>query len=256
MTETWLSLAIKRPGSIEKIGYSGVKYRPLSEIEGEVKHSTEGGLSAAFGQLDLLSRQASWHFTIDLDGTIYQHYPLEAICWHCGLPGDRRQDTSLIGNYTLIGEEHVDRTASGLELPLLTLPQRESSARLSVATREVAPSYAARPPTLRTNLWEHNWLSATACPSGLIPWAPIITRINELEEDMSTENPTLVEIRDMVIAVLRAEEFNVDRINEIAAKVDALAAAPPGTLSSVQIAAIATSVSNKVLADIKTQWGK
>lgn len=96
MAETWLPWCIKRPGPA-KGGYDGNNFRSLTEIEGEVKHSTEGSLAAAFGELDRLIREASWHFTIDIDGTVYQHYPLEWIAWHCGGPGDRRADTSLIG---------------------------------------------------------------------------------------------------------------------------------------------------------------
>jgi hypothetical protein len=176
---TRLDFAIWRPGPPAKRGYGGITQRSLSEIEGEVDHSTEGSLTAAFGELDRPDRQASWHFTIDHDGTAYQHYELEDITWHCGLPGDRRTDTSLIGNLTLIGIEHVDRK-NGVQYPELTPAQLATSVRITAAIRQLCPRVAAHPPALRRNLFEHGWLSATACPSGLIPWT---AKLAALEED-------------------------------------------------------------------------
>lgn len=145
-------------------------------------HSTEGPLQAAFGVLDG-PRTASWTCTIDWDGTAYQHYALEDICWHAGLPGDRRFDTSLVGNITLRGIEHVDRLPNGMILATLTPPQLATSTRITQEIRRHCPRVAASSPTLRLNMWEHNWLSATACPSGLIPWA---AKIAGLEEDDMT----------------------------------------------------------------------
>jgi len=186
MTDTWLPGCIRRPGPPSKRGYGGVVRRELAEIEGEVDHSTEGSLIAALGELDKLSRQASWHFTVDWDGTAYQHYALEDICWHCGLPGDRRFDTSLIGNMRLIGIEHVDRLPDGTMLATLTPAQLATSVRISQEIRDRCPRVAANPPALRLNMWEHNWLSATACPSGLIPWAAKFAAVQgQQEEDMA-----------------------------------------------------------------------
>lgn len=33
-------------------------------------------------------REASWHFTITREGFLFQHYPLDATCWHCSWPGN------------------------------------------------------------------------------------------------------------------------------------------------------------------------
>ena len=181
MTDTWLPWCTRRPGPTWKRGYNGVIRLELGEIEGEVDHSTEGPLEAAFGVL-AGERTASWTFTIDWDGTAYQHYALEDICWHCGLPGDRRTDTSLIGNITLRGIEHVDRLPNGTMLSVLTPPQIATSVRITQEIRRLCPRVAANLPTLRRNLWEHNWLSATSCPSGLIPWA---AKFAALEDDMT-----------------------------------------------------------------------
>jgi hypothetical protein len=201
MTETWLDFCIRRPGPAWKRGYSGVLRRELLEIEGEVDHSTEGHLGGALGVLDGPST-ASWTFTIDWDGTVYQHYALEDICWHCGLPGDRRFDTSLIGNITLRGIEHVDRLPNGTMLATLTPPQLATSVRISQEIRRHCPQVAANPPTLRLNMWEHNWLSATACPSGLIPWA---AKFTAMEDDMWSDTE-----KDEVIQRLR----NIDGLDD------------------------------------------
>src|SRR3990167_4027634 len=177
MTSTWLDFCIRLDGPKEKQGYPGVSSRTLSEIEGEVDHSTEGPLSAALGELQKLERQASWHFTVPKSGPPLQHYPLEAITWHAGLPGDRRVDTSLLGNLTLIGVEHVDWPDN-----ILNDSQLHWSVELTKAFRGLCPRIAARPPILRVNLWEHNWLSPTSCPSGLIPWAK---KLAALEDEMT-----------------------------------------------------------------------
>jgi len=33
-------------------------------------------------------RIASWHFTITKEGWLFQHYPVDTTCWHCGYPGN------------------------------------------------------------------------------------------------------------------------------------------------------------------------
>lgn len=176
MTETWLPFCVRRPGPPEKVGYGGVRTRRLDEIEGEVKHSMEGTLDGALGELYKASRQASWHLSIPKDGPPLQHYPLEAILWHAGLPGDRRFDTSIVGNMTLIGEEHEDYPDDRL-----SANQLYWTIEISKAVRRLCPHVAASPPALRVNLWEHRWLSATSCPSGLIPWEPIMAALRQEE---------------------------------------------------------------------------
>src|SRR3990167_3769307 len=186
MTTTWLDFCIRLDGPKEKTGYPGVPTRTLEELEGEVDHSTEGPLAAALGELQKLERQASWTFTVPKSGPPLQHYPLESINWHCGLPGDRRSDTSLIGNLTLIGIEHVDWPDNALNDS-----QLHWSIELTKAFRRLCPQIAARPPALRVNLFEHNWLSATSCPSGLIPWDKKLAALHPAppaeEEEMTPE---------------------------------------------------------------------
>ena len=211
--ETWLPWAIRHPGPVQKVGYDGGATRSLAEIEGEVKHSSEGTLAGALAELAKLDRTASWHLTIAKTGVVYQHYPLEAITWHAGLPGDRRFDTSLLGNLTLIGEEYEGGGPGNMGEPL-TAKQLETSIRVSEFVRTVCPHVAASPPTLRLNLWEHGWLSPTSCPSGRIPWDRIITALEPKEEEMTPEQE----------ALLNSLKENVDGIwrllRELAAKHD------------------------------------
>lgn len=181
MTETWIPWAEKVPGPMAKIGYPGVVAVPLEQIEGEVKHSMEGSYQAALGELMNLSRSASWTFSLPKDGRLIQHYPLELIAWHAGLPGDRSFDTSIIGNMTLRGEEHEGRAGEPL-----TAPQLATSIKLSEEIRKRCSRVASRPPQLRVNLWEHTWLSSTACPSGRIPWQVILAALTE-EEEMAVQ---------------------------------------------------------------------
>lgn len=178
---TVLPWATWRAGPRQKLGYGNKKTRPLTSIEGEVKHSAEGWYPGMLSVLDDLSR-GSWHFSILLDGRLIQHYQLEDIAWHCGLPGDERTDTSLIGNITLVGVEH-----EGKDAPINTA-QIATTTRLSSDLRILCPAYGSRPAQLRVNMWEHNWLSFTQCPSDRILWNPIIAGLSQppLEEDDMT----------------------------------------------------------------------
>jgi hypothetical protein len=216
MSETWLDFAIRRDAPVSKQGYSGAPQRTLEDIEGEVKHSTEGPLLAAFGELDKLERRASWTITIDADGTVYQHFPLESITWHCGVLGDRSVDTSLIGNLTLVGEEHVDRIG-GVQLAELTAAATISSIRVSLAIRRLCPKVAAHPATLRLNEWEHGWLSWTACPSGLIPWDEIIPALNESPQQEESDMKLIVAKPSGRVFVLGAAgKRYIDDLEELA----------------------------------------
>ena len=147
-------------------------------------------------------RQASWTFSIPKVGEPVQHYSLEKITWHCGLPGDRRQDTSLIGNLTLVGKEH-----EGVAGEPWTENQVYWSARIDVALCQLCPAFGTNPPTLRLNQWEHNWLSATSCPSDRNPWAEKFRLINEWEQEdiMTPEQETLLKDTAATLAIVQAQ---------------------------------------------------
>ncbi len=151
----------------------------MVQIEGAVDHSMEGSLAGAYSVLDGPA-QSSWTFSIPKVGEPVQHYSLEKIPWHAGLPGDRRHDTSLIGNLTLIGKEH-----EGVAGETWTENQIFWSAKIDVACRALCPAFGANRPTRRLNMWEHRELSATSCPSGRNPWDAKFKLINAWE----TETP-------------------------------------------------------------------
>ncbi len=177
---TWLSFCSRSPGPDWKVGY-GTGDRRLSEIEGVVDHSMEGSMNGAYSVLDGPT-QSSWTFSLPKFSEPIQHYSLEKITWHAGLPGDRRQDTSLIGNLTLVGKEY-----EGVAGEPWTENQLYWSAKIDVALRQLCPAFGANTPTLRLNMWEHRWLSATSCPSGRNPWNAKFGLISTWEGDMDEQ---------------------------------------------------------------------
>jgi len=118
---------------------------------GLVCHSVEGWLAGAFGELDKPERQASWHFTNALDGTLYQHYPLTASCWASG-------NAEANGRYIAVESEGT--VGSGP----LNAAQVATMVRLATEL-----GFTER----GGNLWEHNEVATrwtpnagpTACPS-------------------------------------------------------------------------------------------
>ncbi len=215
---TWLSFCARRPGPEWKTGY-GTGDRTLAQIEGVVDHSMEGTMAGAYSVLDG-PRQSSWTFSIPKVGEPVQHYSLEKITWHAGLPGDRRQDTSLIGNLTLVGKEHEGKVGEPW-----TENQIYWSAKIDVALRQLCPAFGANPPTLRLNQWEHNWLSATSCPSGRNPWQEKFALINEWEKEdempLTQEDKQFIWEQDQVGVQFAEERLEVVR-QELLAKIAAL----------------------------------
>src|SRR3990170_7372000 len=110
----WMPEAVRLPGPVWKIGYPSLNGRYDQHgvrtthglKRGEVDHSAEGYMGYIRdymkGRVDQ-DRRASWHFTIDYN-TIYQHYPIDAHCWHAG---DVDDDGGVAANIDLIGKEHV-----------------------------------------------------------------------------------------------------------------------------------------------------
>ncbi len=161
MTVTRLSWCERIDGPNWKQGYTGIPTRTLGNIKGEVKHSAEGSYAALLAALNNPSRIASWHFSVSKSGHVAQHYPLESVCWHAG---DKR------ANIRYVGIEHEGRVGEPL-----TTAQVLATVHISLDIRKFAGLTAL--PATRVNLWEHNWISATACPSNRIPWALIINKI-------------------------------------------------------------------------------
>ena len=133
--------------------------------EGVVIHSAEGSYASAMAVL-AGPREASWHFFVCKDGTVYQHVDSANIAWTNG---------SFEANKKFWGIE-----TEGVAGEPLTDPQFESLALL--VKWLLGPLPAIRGKTL----WEHNEMTAygaqpTACPSKRIPWTRLIAA---LEDDM------------------------------------------------------------------------
>ena len=138
--------ATQFPGPTRKV------YTEENRVEGVIAHSAEGYRAGLDSQL--LTAEVSWHFTIYLDGSVAQHYPLDASCWHAG---------SKASNIRLIGVEHEGRAGE---------PLTEAQVVSSVALVDWLAQTAGWPDKARgVRLYEHREVNpATVCPSGRIPW--------------------------------------------------------------------------------------
>jgi len=199
MSETWLPGVERQQGPHWKQGYPGIPNRAMEAIEGEVNHSAEGSMAALLAEIQNLTRLASWTFSIDTDGRIVEHYPLEAITWHAGRKGDLDPDTEITGNIALLGKEHAGKVGT----PLTAL-QEDASVSITKFVRATALA-GDNPPELAVNLWEHNWINpSTACPSGRINWVTYMAKLSPSEEDDMTaeEHSTLMNSQKQILEIL------------------------------------------------------
>ncbi len=180
MAESWCPFATIRYGAqglAAKRGYPGGVNGVPSALwlnapkRGEVKHDSVGPLTATLGVLDTHPIN-SWHFTVD--DVLYQHYPIDANCWH---GNDTDPDGDVRANIDLVGVEH---TRIG-GLLALTPKQVELTTALSQwlmtnggYSRAVRFGEPVPPGTWL--MCEHNEVgnSPTACPSGRIRWDVIM----------------------------------------------------------------------------------
>jgi N-acetyl-anhydromuramyl-L-alanine amidase AmpD len=175
MAELWYPPAGLRPGPSWK------QYGQQNSVRGVVCHSMVGPTSAALGELYKPSRQASWTFSVSKDGTVLQHYPLNASSWHCG---------SAEWNTKLVGIEH-EGGGIGNESEPLTPEQREASVKL---VRWIAEQGGWKPSrSAPKTLYEHNEVSPipTACPSRRIPWAAYILTTGRPSPELSLDEAFL-----------------------------------------------------------------
>lgn len=140
------SPCIQMPGPPEKV------YPEQNTCEGVILHSAEGYRPGLESQLR--DAQVSWHFTVYQDGTVEQHYPVTASCWHAGSAKQNRR---------LIGVEH-----EGVAGEPLTEAQADASVRL---VGWLASNCGWAVLMRGVNLFEHREVNPqTQCPSGRIPW--------------------------------------------------------------------------------------
>ena len=181
MVTPWMPSAVKVPGNPDKIGYTAFGTR--GPKLGDVKHSAEGWASYLKFLIETPLAIKSWHFTVLLDGTIWQHYPIDAHCWHAG---DTDDDDDVRANIELVGIEH-----EGLVGTPLTAEQTQATAEISRFCAEYferSAAYARFPvqPSDGWTLVEHTQVSNTftACPSDRIPWDDILELLKE-DDDMN-----------------------------------------------------------------------
>jgi len=168
----WLPGATRRDAPASKHGYGGVP-EPQAK-QGIVFHSMEGSLAAALGELDKLSRQASWTFSNPKSGPMLQHYPLGFHTWASG---------SDIANVRFTSIEH-----EGVAGEPLTPSQVANDIAL-LKWMGLDWKRPANPSDLTATLYEHRECvrfgsASTACPSGRILWPTILAA---MEDDMPTQ---------------------------------------------------------------------
>lgn len=148
---TWYGPAVRHLGPVSKV------WPEPNQHVGVVLHSMEGYIAAALAEIDDVNVPLSWHFSIDKQGIVYQHYDLSASCWHAG---------SHAQNNLLIGVEH-----EGITGEPLTEAQAQASVELVKWIASECGWALARDGANKT-LWEHREIPAanTTCPNGRIPW--------------------------------------------------------------------------------------
>jgi len=139
-------------------------YAGENGVKGVILHSAEGYKGGLWAGIE--NEGVSWHFSILYDGSIWQHHPLTARCWHAG---------STFGNFNLIGIEH-----EGIAGEPLTPLQRAASVRLTRWIAEQGGWRMERAAGPSRTLWEHREQNNTTCPNGRIPWdaytpAPVVS---------------------------------------------------------------------------------
>ncbi len=150
--------------AIQHLGPPQKKNQGARSGRGVVMHSAEGSLEGTLKVLDSVSSQVSWHFTVALDGTLYQHYDTTIQAWHA----------HSVGNINYVGVEHENAYTDGH-------PNHDSFSAAQVATdirllkwlhdNEGWDGYDRR-----IFLWEHNEVPGnnTVCPSARVPWLVIM----------------------------------------------------------------------------------
>ncbi len=187
MSEQWCPFATRRIGAMgltAKHGYpGGIQGVPADNLmtapkKGEVKHDSTGPLAPTLGVLDTHPIN-SWHFTVD-DSGIYQHYPVDANCWH---GNDTDPDDDIRANVDLVGVEHT--------CPVFGVPTPLSARQLMLTTQLsqwLMETRGYKTATRFSAFFDHQaWLECehnevgntpTACPSDRIPWGLIMPELD------------------------------------------------------------------------------
>lgn len=215
MAEQWCPFAVRMDGpSVDassrpiKFGYSYSEPERYHPKRGVTNHSAEGWKDGTIGVI-FGPRDASFQFFDDVDGVLYQFYPVDADCWHAG---DADNDGGVAANIDTVGVEHA-----GLAGQPLTEPQYQTSLRLY---KWLAETRGWGQPTLYkrngtpaewavATMFEHNWVSDayTACPSERIPWQRYIADLRG-EEIVTEQERAELYVRRVLAKIIEAAAKN------------------------------------------------
>lgn len=151
---------MRYPGAIWVPGDPSKVYPGANACIGIVNHSAEGYRTAMLQRVASPTSGVSWPFSVMQDGAVYQHYELEASCWH--------------GGNAWVNEHYVGVEHEGVTGQELTTVQLANSVELN---RWIA-GVKRFPMSRGLTLFEHREVATlvvpnhgpTSCPSGRIPW--------------------------------------------------------------------------------------
>ncbi len=156
---------------------------------GEFWHSQQGRQAVAIAMFQNPLLQVSAHFLFPKVGKPVQMVDSNDAAWHAAghikndpLPGG--PGVGSVANLFFHGFEFEGGPPGNLSEPL-TANQVAWGVRVTLWLREAHKS--RRIYVLKETEWQHNWVTATACPSGRIPWARILgmLKLPAEEDDMA-----------------------------------------------------------------------
>lgn len=184
----WFDWCERVPGPVDKV------YSEANAVTMYIPHSAVGYYGGWSSRLFSTARKADGRYTDYAAASVQlwfpqkrtekpkQHYSIFKSCW---ASGSRYPNTHGVAAENEGGYEPVDEPLTDWQVECNVRAIRELSAlRGWVISRPISPT------DLTATLYEHRecgrWGSAaTSCPSGRIPWAPLIVALQE-EEDMLT----------------------------------------------------------------------
>lgn len=155
----WFDWAVRVPGPLDKVNGG------INPVHAITFHSAEGYKPGLLSQL--ANAPVSWHLSNLQDGTMWQHYPLSAQCWHA----------TAFNNFC-IGMEHEGVVGTPFNALQITNDQR--------VIKEVSEAYGWVPKRpisstdLTATLYEHGEVvrlkggMGSSCPNHRIPWDKIL----------------------------------------------------------------------------------
>ena len=179
ISEGWLSFASRVPGPPEKT------YSQPNSAKMYIPHSAVGYYEGWLGRLLSTQRNvdgrytpyaaASVHGWIGYHGEVIQHYPFTVSCWASGSRYPNTNGIAFENEGGVIGNESEPLTEAQVAANVRIIQELS-------AWKGWTPKRPTGPGATNASLFEHRecvrWGSRpTACPSGRIPWAEILRRL-------------------------------------------------------------------------------